>query len=198
MSSPEQCRRQGTCERPITGVAIIGLVLGAVIALIIQRQHQDRLTLQHSREQFRQNALAGVKQGDSSALVMDSELLRMLANDADCKRIVTRLNFAATAFNTEDSEAVAALSNVTSITFYSTTGTVHALLGAESLPITDLCFEGTDLQAASYLTLKNFPHLKRVRFEQLIEDQWVERLKVELPNTAIDATRLSSQRPEMP
>lgn len=175
------------------GVAIIILaILGFGIA---QLRRQVQRSLERAEEQWRQKSFDAVKQGNSSALVMDSKLLVMLAHDADCKRIVTHLDFASTDIDRSDARYVAELPNVTSMTFYCTRGTEELLLAARPLPITDLHFEMPDLPAASYLILKDFPQLKKVRFEQVMDDAWIERLKSELPGVTVDAPFPRSQEP---
>ena len=126
---------------------------------------------------------------------MDSKLLPMLATDSDCQKNVTRLDFASTEIDSDDALYIAELPNVTSMTFYCTQGTKHALRAASKLPITDLFFEMPDLPVESYIMLKDFPHLKKVRFEQVMEDEWIERLKSELPGVNIDTPFPRSQEP---
>jgi hypothetical protein len=86
-----------------------------------------------------------------------------------------------------DSLFVADLRNVTSMSFYCTRGTKDLLIAARTLPITELYFEMPDLQVESYLMLKEFTHLKKVRFEHVMDDEWIDRLKSEMPNVVIDA-----------
>lgn len=152
-----------------------------------QRQEAERL----------QKDFENVKQGESEPLVMQSKLLTLLANDLDCRQIVRGLDFAMTAIDPIDAKAVARLQNVSSMGFYCTTGTREVLLASSSLPITDLHFEMPDLEMEDYLLLKGLPQLKKVRFEHIMEDEWIERLKTELPNVVIDAPFPRSQEPEV-
>jgi hypothetical protein len=176
-------------------LGILVVTVGIFVFGISQLRQQARLALERSREEWRQRAFDAVKQGDSSALVMDSKLLPMLANDADCRRIVTSLAFASTEIDSSDAGYVAELRNVTSMTFYCTRGTKDLLLAAQELPISDLRFEMPDLPVEHYLILKDFPHLKKVRFEHVMDDEWIDRLKSEMPSVIVDAPFPRSREP---
>ncbi len=170
--------------------------IGGVLAFgLIQLRQQVRLSFERSRQEWRQKSFDSVKRGDPSALVMDSKLLPMLANDAECKKTVTRLDFASTEIAVSDASSVAELPNVSSMTFYCTRGTKDLLLAARTLPVTNLYFEMPDLSPESYLMLKDFPHLKKVRFEHVMDDEWIDRLKSEMPNVMIDAPFPRSNEP---
>jgi hypothetical protein len=171
-------------------LVVVGVVFG-----IAQLRQQARRNLARQQAEWRQRSLDRVKQGDSSALVMDSKLLAMLANDSECKKIVTGLDFASTNIDASDAKYVAQLQAVTSLTFYCTTGTKDLLLAARPLPITDIHFEMPDLTGESYLVLKDFPHLKKVRFEHVMDDEWIDRLQSELPNVIVDAPFPRSKEP---
>ena len=180
-------RKRRSLVRPAGCFGACCLVVVGVVFGIAQLRQQARRNLARRQAEWRQRSFDRVKQGDSSALVMDSELLPMLANDSECKQIVTGLDFASTNIDASDAKYVAQLQNVTSMTFYCTTGTRDLLLTARSLPITDIHFEMPDLTAESYLVLKEFPHLKKVRFEHVMDDEWIERLQSELPDVIVDA-----------
>ena len=190
---PEQ--KPNSFRRVIGCLGIIAIIAGAFAFGIAQLRQQARLSFEQSRQEWLQKSFDSVKQGDSSALVMSSKLLPMLADDADCKKTVTRLDFASTEIDASDASYVAGLPNVTSITFYCTRGTKDVLVAAQTLPITDLYFEMPDLPVESYLMLKDFPHLKKIRFEHVMDDEWIERLESEMPNVIVDAPFPRSQEP---
>lgn len=173
----------------------IGCVLVAALAFALLKLSEHNHQQQEAERL--QKAFEGVKQGESEPLVMQSKLLTLLANDADCRQIVRGLDFAMTAIDPIDAQAIARLQNVSSMGFYCTTGTREVLLASLSLPITDLYFEMPDLEMEDYLLLKDLPNLKKVRFEHIMEDEWIERLKTELPNVVIDAPFPRSQEPEV-
>lgn len=171
--------------------AILVASIAAVVFVVAFGINQIRLRAKLNQEQFkqewRQKSFDAVKAGRSTAWIMDSKLLPMLANDADCKRIVTSLDFTSTEIDATDATSLAMLKNVTTITFYCTTGTEHALEVAKSLPITNLYFELPDLTPESYLILKDFANLENVHFEHVMAPGWVKRLESELPGVKIDA-----------
>lgn len=183
------------CVRIFGCLGIVASIGGALTFGLIQLRQQMRQSFERSQQECLQNSFDAVKRGDSSALVMDSKLLPMLASDAECKKTVTRLHFASTEIAVSDVPSVAELRNVSSMTFYCTRGTKDLLLAARTLPITDLYFEMPDLSTESYLVLKDFPQLKMVRFEHVMDDNWIERLKSELPNVMVDAPFPRSKEP---
>ena len=193
MTAAKSERKPKSLIRVYGCLSILAFIGGAFG--ITQLRQQARLSFERSKQEWRQKSFDAVKNGDSSALVMDSKLLPMLANDVDCRRIVTRLDFASTDIAASDARYVAELPNVTSITFYCTHGTKDLLLAAQMLPITDLYFEMPDLPVESYLMLKNFPHLKKVRFEHVMDDAWIDRLESQMPNVVVDAPFPRSQQP---
>lgn len=65
-----------------------------------------------------------------------------------------------------------------------------------SLPISEVFFEMPDLLDEDYLILKDFPHLKKVHFEHVMEDEWIDRLKSELPNVEVSAPFPLSKEPQ--
>jgi hypothetical protein len=193
MTEAEHDRKPRSIVRAAVFVGVACIVISGLAYAVTQMRNNAKLNLERQQAEWRQNLFDRVKQGNSSALVMDSKLLPMLANDADCRQIVTNLDFASTNIDPGDARFVAQLKNVTSITFYCTTGTKDLLSAAQQLPIDSLYFEMPDLPVEAYLMLKEFPQLKKVRFEHVMDDEWVERLESELPNAIVDAPYLKSK-----
>lgn len=193
-SEPEQ-RQPNSLIRVLGCLGIAAIICGVIAIGLSQLRHQAQLSEERSKAEWRQKFFKHVKDGDSSALVMDSKLLPMLANGVDCQKNLTRIVFASTKIDPADCVFVADLPNVTSMSFYCTSGTKELLIAARKLPITGLYFEMPDLPVESYLMLKDFPHLKNVQFEHVMDDEWIDRLKSELPNVKIDASHPRSREP---
>lgn len=170
------------------------ILLSAGAFAVAVQNYQSGRQLERTRLEARQREFDAAKNGDTSALVMDSGLIPMLAEDADCRRSLTSLTFAATDIDAAHAPHVAKLTNVTSMTFYCTKGTKDLLLAARTLPVSELSFEGDDLQPESYLMLRDFSQLKRVRFEQVMDDALIDRLKMEMPGVTIDAPHSASEQ----
>ena len=185
-------RRGGRC----LGAAAI--IIAVLVSGVSHCRRQIGLSREATRQAYRQQAFDAVKQGRSWALVMDSKLLPMLANDEACRRILTHLDFVATKIAASDAVYVSQLANVASMTFYCTSGTNDLLMSARSLPITDLSFEMVDLPSEQYLILKEFPKLERVQFEHVMDVQWMVRLKSELPGVIVDVPFPRSNEPCIP
>lgn len=197
MAAAEDNRKQRSMLRVFVILSLVSVVIAGLAYGIVFARKQAQLNFQRQQAEWRQKSFDNVKQGDSRAWVMDSRLLPMLANDADCRQIVTSLDFTSTEIDPTDAQSVSQLKNVSSMTFYCTTGTKELLLAARTLPITDIYFEMPDLLQEEYLILKEFPQLTKVRFEHVMDDEWIERLESELPNVAVDAPFPRSKEPAL-
>lgn len=175
------------------GAACLLLAGGAWWIAHARAEHE--LALERMRAGWREKEFDRVKSGAASALVQDSTLLAWLGDDEDCRRVLEHLDFASVVIDPSDAQAVSQLKNVTSMTFYHTEGTKDVLVAAQALPITAIYFEGLDLRGEEHLVLKNFPQLKHVRFQHVMEDVWIERPKAELPNVVVDAPYPQSAEP---
>jgi hypothetical protein len=174
-------------RRTLIPLVTIAVVVSALVFGITHIRHLAKSNQERARQERRQRCFDSVKSGESTALVMDSKLLPMLANDVDCQRIVTHLDFASTKIDPVDANAVSMLKNVTSMTFYCTAGTENVLNAAKALPIANLYFEMPDLTPESYLKLKTFSSLKSLHVEHVVTPEWRIRLESELPNVKIGA-----------
>jgi hypothetical protein len=183
-------------KRTIAILGIVCVILAGLFFGIAQIRKLTELNRDKRQSEFRQLFFDKVKQGDSSAVVIDSQLLPMLANDSQCQQVVTALEFAEINIESVDAPYVAQLKNVTRMSFYCTTGTKELLMHARSLPITELYFEMPDLLDEDYLILKDFPHLQKVHFEHVMEDEWIDRLKSKLPNVEVAAPFPLSKEPQ--
>ncbi len=161
MNTEPKQERKSNSLRSLLGCLGVIVILGFGIpwGLNFVRE-QSRLSLERFKKELRQRTFDDVKQGDTSASIMDSKLLPMLAEDTDCRSIVTRLDFSSTTIDPSEAVFVGELSNVTSMTFYCTRGTEDLLTAAEKLPITELYFELTDLSDDSFMVLKRFPPIE--------------------------------------
>ncbi len=178
-------------RRAILG-AVATVIAICVLGILYSTRESQRVVEQKAQERMQQ-IVDRVRQGDSSALILESRMLRLLANDSDCKRIVTRLDFASTEIDPEDAKYVSALQGVSSIGFYCTKGTSKVLAAARSLPIRELYFEMPDLSPKDYAVLADFPNLEKIHFEHIVENEWIEELRSALPGVTIEAPFLRSK-----
>ena len=187
MTAAERQQKTNLLLRVASCLCVTVSVAALVVIGISHLRQQERLSRDKMWQEYRENEFLSVKRGNSRPYVMDSELLPMSANDDDCIRVVTHLDFASTDMDASDAASVSKLVNVTSMTLYCTRGTRDLLLAARSLPITDLHFEMGDLSPESYFILKEFLQLKRIRIEHVVEDDWLAQLQSELPGVVVDA-----------
>lgn len=187
MNTEPKQERKSTPLRGLFGclgaIAILGCGLAWGVNYVRERA---RLSHESSMKELRESTFQAVKQGRSAASIMDSKLLPMLAQDADCRSIVKRLDFFSMTIDPSDAVFVSELSNVTSMTFYCTRGTKELFIAAEKLPIAELYFEMADLSDDSFLILKRFPKLKQVRIEHIVKDAWIDSLRSEMPNVIFE------------
>ena len=115
------------CNPVVLGCAISFAITGAVaasLALVVWyviREH-DAAEVRR-RAQWREHEFNRIKygtDGNARAMIMDGELLAMLADDPDCVSHVTTLDFTMTTVTPEAAEHVARMKNVREITFYDT------------------------------------------------------------------------------
>ena len=187
MNTEPKQERKSNSLRSLLGCLGVIAILGCGLAWGVNYvRERARLSHERSMKEFRERTFRAVKQGRSAASIMDSKLLPMLAEDADCRSIVSRLDFFSMTIDPSDAVFVGELSNVTSMSFYCTSGTMELLI-AEKLPITELYFEMADLSDESFMILKRFPQLKQVRIEHVVKEWWIESLRSELPNVNVEA-----------
>ncbi|WP_145280340.1 hypothetical protein [Pirellulimonas nuda] len=197
MTAAEDNRKRSPMLRVVVVVSIVCIAIVGLTFAIKSARQQAHLHAQRQQAERRQKSFDLVKRGSTRASVMDSKLLPMLANDPDCRRRVTNVDFFMSDIDPADAPSVSKLKNVTSMTFYCTNGTKELLLAARSLPIDDLQFEMPDLLPEDFLILKEFPQLKKVRIEHMMEDEWIARLESELPNVVVEAPYPRSKEPGM-
>jgi hypothetical protein len=166
-------------------VASLPVLLGVAGWLAIR---QNDAAEAHRRAQWRQQEFNRFKQGKDNndrAMVMDGELLAMLAGDPDCVNRVTTLDFTSTTITPEAAAQVARLKNVREITFYDTQGADEVLSHARHLPIEKLYFSTSRVSPDSLRSLANFPQLKRVDLEFAFDAEHIEALETLPPEIAV-------------
>lgn len=159
-SEPKPLMSRGCLVSVVVSLAFVGLL---VIGMPFLRENQ-RLTFERQRTQWRQDSFDRVKRGDHQVLIMDSKLLPMLANDADCVTNLNGLSFSMTQITVEDARFVSQLSNVQTLSFYDTRGADLVLENARNLPIAQMGFDMSRLSKDSLRTLSEFPNLSKARF----------------------------------
>lgn len=168
----------------------IGLPLG-----ISYLRRQARLNLERQRAEWRQKCFDDVKNGDTQAMVMDSLLLPMLAQDPECVANVRSLYFSMVNIDSTVAQNVASLTNVEDIGFYDTSGADIVLRHARRLPIESLFFEVSHVSHDSLRALSEFPKLKKVHFEQVMAPDEIAILKALPSGIVVEVPYLSENEP---
>lgn len=135
--------------------------------------------------EYRLEEFQAVKEGESDALVLDSALLPMLAEDSECRNRIRGLTFASTEIAPDDALSVSQFANLQRITFYCTSGTRDVLIAARGLPVQDVFFELGDLRSDDHQLLRNLPQLKSVQFEPALTAEEAEKLRRLLPDVDV-------------
>lgn len=163
-SKPQSLISRGRVAALVALLAFAALLVFGIPYL----REQKRLAFERQQAEWRQEAFDRVKNGDHSALIMDTSLLPMLARDADCVANLKELNFSMTAITQENARFVSQLKNVQTLYFYDTVGADLVLEHARDLPITRMGFEMDRLSKDSLRELADFPDLTYLHFEHVM------------------------------
>ncbi|MEM6328904.1 MAG: hypothetical protein AAF790_01515 [Planctomycetota bacterium] len=191
MSTPEADSKADQNGRTMVRVVAVALVAGwwFLLSWTARLSEGDFERQQAERRQAHFNQ---VKQGEDTAeIVMDAELLPLLAGDADCIANLKYLHFQMVGVAPEQAELVSRFSNLKEIHFYDTNGADLVLRSAHGLPVESLSFMSTYLPVGALQGLPNFANLKTVRFETAVRPEQLEvleslpdRITVEIPYPA--------------
>ena len=146
---------------------------------------QSRVALERQQAAWRQKWFSEVKNGKCHVVVSDMRLLPMLAADSDCVANLVDVTFSMVNIEPADAKDISRLSNVQSIGFYDTRGAEHVLEHARGLPIEKLFFECASVPDDSLRRLSEFPGLKQVHFEQVMEPDEIAILKTLPPRISV-------------
>lgn len=147
--------------------------------------------------EYRLEQFQAVKEGKSDALVLDSALLPMLAEDSVCRNRIRGLTFDSTEIAPDDALSVSQFANLQRITFYCTSGTRDVLIAARGLPVQDVFFELGDLRSDDHQLLRDLPQLKSVHFEPALTVEEAEKLRRLLPDVDVrgGSSDVATRRP---
>lgn len=180
-SKPKPIMSRGCLVSLVVSMAFVGLL---VIGIPFQREKQ-RLSFERQKAEWRQDAVERVKRGDQYALIMDSKLLPMLANDADCVANLNALSFSMMQMTDEDARFVSQLSNVETLSFYDTRGADLVLENARNLPIMQMGFDMSRLPKDSLRTLSESPDLSTLHFGHVMYPSEIAILKTLQPRITV-------------
>lgn len=176
---------------------VVALMLGMVVTGVMVLRERAAKRLVREAAARRLKTFAQAKAGSGAVLVSDSKLLPMLADDRDCRRQTTRLEFTSITVQAEDAGRVAELSNIDSLSFYCTRGTAAVLKAARELPITEVYFEMPDLEADEYWVLRDYQQLRKVHFEQVMDSTWIEEFRAALPGVEVETPFVRSDQDKL-
>lgn len=178
MDEPDSSSKSSTSSRNCLTCLTILILFAIILPIgILYLREQARLNLERQRSEWRRKWRDDVKNGNTQATVMDSLLLPMLAKDPECVANVRSLYFSMVNIAPEDAENVASLTNVKDIGFYDTSGADIVLKHARDLPIESLFIEGSHVSHDSLRALSEFPMLKKVHFDQVMDPDEIAILK---------------------
>lgn len=169
--SKKTLRGCATCLTVIVACAII-LPIG-----IRHLRQQARLARERQQAEWREKSFNRVKNGDHIGVVMDSQLLPMLATDNDCVKNLNELQFDMVEIMPEHAVHVSRLTNVRYIGFYDTRGADYVLEHSRDLPIEKLFFHQAQVSHDSLHSLANFPHLEAIYFHQVLHAEEIAILE---------------------
>lgn len=180
---------------PASRYCLIALIaLSALLVVgIPYLNEQKRVSLELQKAEWRQNEFNRVKNGAQDVLIMDSRLLPMLAQDADCIANAQQLKFSMTEITPDDARFISQLTNVKTLYFYDTHGAELVLENALDLPIGKMGFEMDRLSKDALRKLSDFPVLTDVHFEHVMYPDEIAlleklppRITVHIPHPAVN------------
>ena len=92
MINADNQRKPNTLRRPVFFFAFVVAVAAISFTTFTQLRYRARLAQKLRSQEWQQKSIDAVKKGNPTAWVMDSKVLPMLANDSECKQIVTSLD----------------------------------------------------------------------------------------------------------
>jgi len=172
----------------------LALAIAASFGIRYLRE-QSRVALERQQAAWRQKWFSDVKNGNCNVVVSDMRLLPMLAADSDCVANLVDVTFAMVNIEPADAKHISRLSNVQSIGFYDTRGAEHVLEHARDLPIQKLFFECAIVPGDCVRGLSEFPGLKQVRFEQVMDPDEIAILRTLPPTISVQIPDPSEDGP---
>lgn len=175
-------RVMGCCCMLLFAVALLSiLVYGGYRSKIERMAELDQRT-----DKMRQELFEKVKHGESTPWVMDAELLSMLADDPECVRNVTSLQFSMSDLSDSRFKRTREFHQLRGINFYDCRNTDNVLEAVNGMPtIITVYFEVSDVNEESIRLLATLPNLKKVQFEQIMPPGEIELLRKLLPNVEL-------------
>jgi hypothetical protein len=139
-----------------------------------------------------------VKNGRTQAGVSDVILLEMLANDPQCVENITSIWFTMADLGDSRFVRLREFKNAKEIGFYDCDNADNIVDIAKDMDaVESLYFEVTQISPLSRQKLALFRNLKKVHFEQIVEDGVIDELEKLLPNVDVEAPYPASKEPSV-
>ena len=119
-----------------------------------------------------------LQNGENRVIVMQLDLLELLANDPVCIANIDEINFSSVEFKDSDAKNLSLLVNTTAINFYCCKNADSVLTACDHLPLTSVGFELTSFSSNSIRLLGSIPTLSRITVEQNLNESQVAALKL--------------------
>lgn len=164
-------------------VAIVLIVFFSGIVFVLRyEQQQSQRSRAIRRTNHRADVVSRVVAGDSSVVIDDLELLRLLAQNPKTTLKIERVVLTMLTINPRDALCAGHFKNLRHLEFYDCHGADYFLEACSDLPVEELYFEATVVSDAQIASLSNFQSLKNVRFEQVVDAKVAAALRL-LPSS---------------
>lgn len=175
-------RLLGCCYMLLFVVAVLSILVYGCYRSEIERMAD----LDQRTDKMRQELFEKVKHGNSTPWVLDAELLSMLADDPDCVRNVTSLQFSMSDLSDSRFRRTREFHQLRGINFYDCRNTDNVLEAVNGMPtIITVYFEVSVVTEDGIRLLATLPNLKKVQFEQIMPPSEVGLLRKLLPNVEL-------------
>lgn len=190
----ESYQKPPSAHELIRTALVIGMFTFLIVLAIgfVSYRIQNSAIKRQAKE-HRHGTIEDVRAGKRSVVVKNGKLIEMLADDKQCVSTVESLTFFIADLNEPGFHRVGEFQNLTDVGFYSCDN-IDSVINTikECEKIETLYFETSSYSDVTLDCLAEFPALKQVHFEEVLNDQEMAQLIEMLPGVEINASSESA------
>ena len=196
-------RQRNQSRRPkvfgcAVAIAVVSVLVVQAVTSVREANKRSHAELERSRQKWRLVTVESVRNGRTQAGVSDVLLLEMLANDPQCVDTITSVWFHMADLVDPRFGRLREFKNAKEIGFYDCENADNIIdIAKEMDTVESLYFEVTRISPQSRQNLAQFRNLKKVHFEQIVDDGVIDELNKLLPNVNVEAPYPASKEPSI-
>ena len=177
-------------------IFVSAAIVAVLFVAIKSARQQAAADMERRQQERREKAVQTVLDGRTDVSVSDGELLTMLADNPQCANSITSIHFFMADVGGPEFARLDEFPSLTDVGFYDCSNADSLMPAASTLPqLESLFFEVTLLSDDSLELLAKFQRLKKVHFEQVMDDKTIAKLNELLPNVNVETPFPASQEP---